>query len=182
GAAHRGGRRPGRDDGRRRAASHPRALAPVGRAAEGDRLRGAHGRGRTRAGVAVARARAALPARHRVHDRHLGARDGARRRPRPRAERRAAVRGAGAARVVRPQAVRVALPGIDKDFIALLKDSSLVSVITVVELTKQMTITAVDVRGWLAPGLLCAALYLALSYPLSRLARRLERRLAPAPA
>ena len=68
------------------------------------------------------------------------------------------------------------------DFIALLKDSSLVSVITVVELTKQMTITAVDVRGWLGPGLLCAALYLAMSYPLARLARRLERRLAPAPA
>ena len=85
-------------------------------------------------------------------------------------------------RIVLPQALRVALPGIANDFIALLKDSSLVSVITVVELTKQMTITAVDVRGWLAPGLLCAALYLALSYPLSRLARRLERRLAPAPA
>jgi polar amino acid transport system substrate-binding protein len=68
------------------------------------------------------------------------------------------------------------------DFIALLKDSSLVSVITVVELTKQMTITAVDVRGWLVPGLLCAALYLALSYPLARLARRLERQLVPVPA
>jgi polar amino acid transport system substrate-binding protein len=82
-------------------------------------------------------------------------------------------------RIVMPQALRVALPGIANDFIALLKDSSLVSVITVVELTKQMTITAVDVRGWLAPGLLCAALYLALSYPLSRLAARLERRLTP---
>jgi len=85
-------------------------------------------------------------------------------------------------RIVLPQALRVALPGVANDFIALLKDSSLVSVITVVELTKQMTITAVDVRGWLGPGVLCAALYLAMSYPLSRLARRLERRLAPAPA
>jgi len=85
-------------------------------------------------------------------------------------------------RIVLPQALRVALPGMANDFIALLKDSSLVSVITVVELTKQMTITAVDVRGWLGPGLLCAALYLAMSYPLARLARRLERRLAPAPA
>jgi len=85
-------------------------------------------------------------------------------------------------RIVLPQALRVALPGVANDFIALLKDSSLVSVITVVELTKQMTITAVDVRGWLGPGLLCAGLYLILSYPLSRLARRLERRLAPAPA
>jgi polar amino acid transport system substrate-binding protein len=83
-------------------------------------------------------------------------------------------------RIILPQALRVALPGMANDFIALLKDSSLVSVITVVELTKQMTITAVDVRGWLLPGLLCAALYLALSYPLARLARRLERRLEPA--
>ena len=84
-------------------------------------------------------------------------------------------------RIVLPQALRVALPGIANDFIALLKDSSLVSVITVVELTKQMTITAVDVRSWVWPGLLCALLYLALSYPLSRLARRLERRLVPVP-
>ncbi|MFN8546184.1 MAG: ABC transporter substrate-binding protein/permease [Candidatus Binatia bacterium] len=82
--------------------------------------------------------------------------------------------------VVLPQAARVALPGVANDFIALLKDSSLVSVITVVELTKQMTITAVDLHGWLVPGLLCAALYLAMSWPLGRLARRLERRLAPA--
>jgi polar amino acid transport system substrate-binding protein len=79
--------------------------------------------------------------------------------------------------VVLPQALRVALPGMTNDFIALLKDSSLVSVITVVELTKRMTIAAVDLRGWLVPGLLCAALYFAMSYPLSRLARRLERRL-----
>ena len=90
-------------------------------------------------------------------------------------------RGMTLRRIVLPQAVRIALPGITNDFIALLKDSSLVSVITVVELTKQMTITAVDVRGWLLPGVLCAALYLALSYPLSRFARRLERRLMPVP-
>jgi polar amino acid transport system substrate-binding protein len=80
-------------------------------------------------------------------------------------------------RIIVPQALRVALPGMTNDFIALLKDSSLVSVITVVELTKRMTIAAVDLRGWLAPGALCAALYFAMSYPLSRLARRLERRL-----
>jgi polar amino acid transport system substrate-binding protein len=80
-------------------------------------------------------------------------------------------------RVVVPQALRVALPGMTNDFIALLKDSSLVSVITVVELTKRMSIAAVDLHGWLAPGALCAALYFAMSYPLARLARRLERRL-----
>jgi polar amino acid transport system substrate-binding protein len=66
---------------------------------------------------------------------------------------------------------------VTNDFISLLKDSSLVSVLTVVELTKRMTITAVDNRGWIVPGALCAALYFALGYPFTRLARRLERRL-----
>lgn len=80
-------------------------------------------------------------------------------------------------RVILPQAFRVALPGVTNDFIALLKDSSLVSVISVVELTKRMTITAVDVRSWLIPGALCALMYLTMSYPLSRLARHLEARL-----
>ncbi|MND06402.1 hypothetical protein D3C83_277530 [compost metagenome] len=50
--------------------------------------------------------------------------------------------------------------------------------ITVVELTKQMTITAVDVRSWLLPGAACALLYFAMSYPLGRIARRIEKRLA----
>jgi polar amino acid transport system substrate-binding protein len=81
-------------------------------------------------------------------------------------------------RVLLPQAFRLALPNVTNDFIALLKDSSLVSVITVVELTKQMTITAVDLRSFVLPGVLCAALYFAMSYPLSRVARVLEARLA----
>ena len=80
--------------------------------------------------------------------------------------------------VLLPQALRLALPPMTNDFVSLLKDSSLVSVITVIELTKRMQIAAVDMRGWLVPGLACAALYLALSFPLSELARRLERRLA----
>jgi polar amino acid transport system substrate-binding protein len=62
------------------------------------------------------------------------------------------------------------------DFVALLKDSSLVSVITVVELTKQTAIFASNVGSWVVPGLLSAALYLSMSLPLARLARRLERR------
>jgi polar amino acid transport system substrate-binding protein len=79
--------------------------------------------------------------------------------------------------VVFPQALRTALPAVTNDFVALLKDSSLISVITVVELTKRMTILAVDLRDWVTPGLLCAALYFAMSFPLARLARRIERRL-----
>jgi polar amino acid transport system substrate-binding protein len=75
-----------------------------------------------------------------------------------------------------PQALRLALAPMTNDFIALLKDSSLVSVITVVELTKATSIFASDIGSWVVPGLVCAAMYLALSLPLAHLARRLERR------
>ena len=78
-------------------------------------------------------------------------------------------------RLVRgPQAFRLALAPMTNDFVALLKDSSLVSVITVVELTKQTQIFAANIGSWVIPGILCAALYLALSLPLAHLARRLE--------
>jgi polar amino acid transport system substrate-binding protein len=80
-------------------------------------------------------------------------------------------------RLVRgPQAFRLALAPMTNDFVALLKDSSLVSVITVVELTKQTQIFATNIGSWVVPGALCAALYLIMSLPLSRLAGRLEAR------
>jgi polar amino acid transport system substrate-binding protein len=75
-----------------------------------------------------------------------------------------------------PQALRLALAPMTNDFVALLKDSSLVSVITVIELTKASSIYAVNVGSWLVPGILCAAVYLMMSLPLSRLARNLEKK------
>ncbi len=82
-----------------------------------------------------------------------------------------------ALRLIRaPQAFRLALAPMTNDFVALLKDSSLVSVITVIELTKQTQIFATNVGSWLVPGLLCAAIYLVMSLPLGYLARRLEER------
>jgi polar amino acid transport system substrate-binding protein len=80
-------------------------------------------------------------------------------------------------RLVRaPQAFRLALAPMTNDFVALLKDSSLVSVITVVELTKQTQIFASNTGSWVIPGALCAALYLTMSIPLARVAQRLEER------
>ena len=75
-----------------------------------------------------------------------------------------------------PQAFRFALAPMTNDFVALLKDSSLVSVLTVVELTKQTQIFATNLGSWVIPGAICAALYLAMSLPLAALARVLERR------
>ena len=80
-------------------------------------------------------------------------------------------------RLVRgPQAFRFALAPMTNDFVAMLKDSSLVSVLTVMELTKQTQIFATNLGSWVIPGALCAALYLAMSLPLSHVARRLEAR------
>lgn len=80
-------------------------------------------------------------------------------------------------RLVRaPQAFRLALAPMTNDFVALLKDSSLVSILTVVELTKQTQIFATNIGSWVIPGILCALLYLAMSLPLGYLARRLEER------
>jgi polar amino acid transport system substrate-binding protein len=78
-------------------------------------------------------------------------------------------------RLVRaPQAFRLALAPMTNDFVAMLKDSSLVSVLTVMELTKQTQIFATNLGSWVIPGLLCAGLYLAMSLPLAHVARRLE--------
>src|SRR2546423_4639655 len=74
-----------------------------------------------------------------------------------------------------PQAFRLALAPMTNDFVAMLKDSSLVSVLTVLELTKQTQIFATNLGSWVIPGTLCAGLYLAMSPPLAALARRMER-------
>ena len=80
-------------------------------------------------------------------------------------------------RLVRgPQAFRLALAPMTNDFVALLKDSSLVSVLTVLELTKETQIFATNLGSWVIPGTVCAALYLAMSLPVAAVARRLERR------
>jgi polar amino acid transport system substrate-binding protein len=82
-------------------------------------------------------------------------------------------------RLVRgPQAFRLALAPMTNDFVAMLKDSSLVSVLalTVPELTKQTQIFATNLGSWVIPGALCGALYLAMSLPIAHIARRLEAR------
>jgi len=81
-------------------------------------------------------------------------------------------------RVVLPQAVRIVVPAVTNDFIALFKDTSVCSVITVVELTKRYNIAAMSRPSDALPlALLAGVLYLAMSYPLALLSARLERRL-----
>src|SRR5262249_24380374 len=80
--------------------------------------------------------------------------------------------------VVLPQALRVMIPPAVGLLIGLVKDSSVVSVLSYVELTRagqilmEKTFLSFQVFG------LVALLYFAICYPLSRLARYSERRLA----
>ena len=79
-------------------------------------------------------------------------------------------------RVIFPQALRTALGPMTNDFVALFKDTSLVSVIAVRELTKEYLLLSRSSFKFVELGLLTAALYLAMSIPLGYLSRYLERR------
>jgi polar amino acid transport system substrate-binding protein len=79
-------------------------------------------------------------------------------------------------RVIIPQAVRIVIPPVTNDFIALFKDTSVCSVITLVELTKQYSILANSTGGAIEFALAVAVLYLIMSVPLSWFSRWSERR------
>ena len=79
--------------------------------------------------------------------------------------------------VIIPQAFRTVLPVMTNDFIALLKDSSLVSVITLTELTKTYIRLSSTYYDYIGTGLLIGAAYLLLGLPFVRFARHVERKL-----
>lgn len=79
--------------------------------------------------------------------------------------------------IILPQAIRVVIPPVTNDFIALLKDSSLVSVISMVELTTiygQLASTHFDYLGL---GILTACVYFVIGLPFVRLSRYFENQL-----
>jgi polar amino acid transport system substrate-binding protein len=81
-------------------------------------------------------------------------------------------------RVIVPQAVRIVIPPVTNDFIALFKDTSVCSVVTLVELTKQYSILANSTGGAIEFALAASTLYMLMSVPLSWFSRWSERKLA----
>jgi polar amino acid transport system substrate-binding protein len=79
--------------------------------------------------------------------------------------------------VILPQAFTFILPPLTNDFIALLKDSSLVSLITIVELAKTYTIVASNSLDFFGTGAIVAVIYFLIGLPFVRLARLAERHL-----
>ncbi len=80
--------------------------------------------------------------------------------------------------VVVPQGFRFVVPVMTNDFISLLKDSSLVSVITLAELSQTYVRLSTTYYDYLGTGFMIGTAYLLLGLPFVRLARLAERRLA----
>jgi polar amino acid transport system permease protein len=80
-------------------------------------------------------------------------------------------------RVILPQAFRIALPPYGNTLVMMLKDSSLVSTITVAEMTRAGQLIASSTFQNMTVYTLVALLYLLMSLPLVYGLRRLEARL-----
>jgi len=79
--------------------------------------------------------------------------------------------------IVLPQALKSVLPAIGNEFITIIKESSIVSMIGVADLLFQArTITTITYEG-LTPLVVIALMYFVLTFILSKLLGRLERRL-----
>lgn len=78
--------------------------------------------------------------------------------------------------IILPQALRNILPPLGNEFIAMLKDSSLVSVIGFEELTRRGQLIIAQTYGSFEIWLTVAFLYLVMTLAISRLVSFLERR------
>ena len=78
--------------------------------------------------------------------------------------------------VILPQALRVILPPVGNEFITLLKDSSLVSVVAVADMTRRgrefMAANFIPVQTWI----MIALLYLVLTLVSARVVNWIERK------
>lgn len=80
--------------------------------------------------------------------------------------------------VILPQAIRRVLPPLGNDFIAMLKDSSLVSVLGVADITFRGKVYAAGTFQFFETYNVVAFLYLVMTIALALLVRRLERRMS----
>jgi polar amino acid transport system permease protein len=80
--------------------------------------------------------------------------------------------------VIIPQSLQTILPPLVGQYVLLIKDSSVVSVIGVVELTRVGWVTVNRIPEGLMVFSLVGLLYFSISYPLIRLSNRLEEKMA----
>lgn len=83
-------------------------------------------------------------------------------------------------RIILPQAVRIAIPGIGNRFIAMMKDTSLASVVTVVELTRVAERVGSSTFRYMEMFVIVAVVYWLINNVLSAGQESLERRMSRA--
>jgi polar amino acid transport system permease protein len=79
--------------------------------------------------------------------------------------------------VILPQAIRRILPPLTNDFVAMLKDSSLVAIIALFELTTTARYISTSSGNVFTPYIGAALFYLLITIPVSRLVVLLEKKL-----
>ena len=77
--------------------------------------------------------------------------------------------------IIFPQAIRTILPPLGNDFVAMVKDSSLVSVLGVLDITQLGKVTAASNFRYFETYNVVALIYLSMTITLSILLRRLEQ-------
>ncbi|ABL78306.1 amino acid ABC transporter permease [Thermofilum pendens] len=79
--------------------------------------------------------------------------------------------------VILPQALRISIPSLVNEFVTVVKESSLASVIGIVELTRRGEYVAAYTYRALESYLVVAAIYFAVCYLISYLSRRIEEKI-----
>jgi ABC-type amino acid transport system permease subunit len=80
--------------------------------------------------------------------------------------------------VILPQAFRVILPPLGNEFIAILKDTSLIAILALPDMTQMARLYATDTYRPFEPYLTIAVLYLCMTLFLSFMVRVVERRVS----
>jgi ABC-type amino acid transport system permease subunit len=80
-------------------------------------------------------------------------------------------------RIILPQALKIVIPAVGNDFIALIKDTSLVSTITVEETLRKAQLAGASSLNFFSTLLVAAAIYWALTIFFSFWQAKLERRM-----
>ncbi|WP_339193705.1 ABC transporter permease subunit [Paenibacillus sp. FSL P4-0176] len=87
-------------------------------------------------------------------------------------------RGAAMRYIILPQAFKAVLPAIGNEFITIIKESSIISVIGMVDIMYQASVVKNITYQGLSPFLIAAAIYFVMTFILSKLLGRLERKLS----
>ena len=80
--------------------------------------------------------------------------------------------------IIVPQAFRIILPALTNEFIALLKETAILSIVSVVEVTRKSMLWGAATFEYWPAYLGTAVVYLSITLPLSRLVAFMERRMA----